>query len=118
MGAALLRRAARGAVLVRSAGSSPADEIHPVVRAAMSEIGIDLDNESPKMLTEASVCEADVVITMGCGDACPVFPGKRYLDWDLEDPADEPIEVVRSIRDEIAERVHKLLKQLAPSRQE
>jgi arsenate reductase (thioredoxin) len=114
MAAALLQRAARGAVVVRSAGSSPADEIHPAVREAMGEIGIDLDCESPTMLTEASVREADVVITMGCGDACPVFQGKRYLDWDLEDPAGKTIEVVRSIRDEIAGRVNELLKQLAP----
>lgn len=118
MAAALLQRAAPGAVHVRSAGSSPADEIHPVVRQAMSEIGIDLDHESPTRLTEASVRTADVVITMGCDDACPVLPGKRYLDWNLEDPTDKPIEVVRSIRDEIARRVHKLLKQLAPLQQE
>jgi arsenate reductase (thioredoxin) len=111
--AALLQRAAHGGVVVRSAGSSPGEEIHPAVRAAMSEMGIDLNDESPKLLTEGSVREADVVITMGCGDACPVFPGKVYLDWDLEDPAEKPIEVVRAIGDEIAERVQNLLKQLA-----
>ncbi|MEA2507930.1 MAG: hypothetical protein QOG21_12 [Actinomycetota bacterium] len=114
MAAALLDRAARGKVHVLCAGTTPANEIYPAVRDAMSELGIDLHHEHPKTLTEAVVRKADIVITMGCGDACPVFPGKRYLDWDLEDPADKPIELVRPIRDEIERRVQVLVKELIP----
>jgi protein-tyrosine-phosphatase len=112
MAAALLERYARGRVRVRSAGSEPAERIHPVVREAMAEIGIDLSREVPKPLTGEAVEAADVVVTMGCGDACPVFPGKRYLDWDLPDPAGERLEEVRAIRDEIDRRVRGLLAEL------
>jgi protein-tyrosine-phosphatase len=108
-------RAAQGRVLVRSAGSIPASEIHPAVRDVMAEIGIDVSQEFPKRLTDEVVQAADVVITMGCGDACPVFPGKRYLDWDLEDPSDKPIDAVRPIRDEIERRVRALLDELVPA---
>jgi arsenate reductase len=109
MAAALLHRAAQGRVNIRSAGSAPADEIHAGVREAMTEIGIDLSKEFPKPLTDEAVKAADVVVTMGCGDACPVYPGKRYLDWELPDPAGKPLEEVRTIRDEIDGRVRALL---------
>jgi arsenate reductase len=109
MAAALLERVANGRVDVRSAGSTPADEIHPGVREAMAEIGIDLGDARPKLLTDGSVREADVVITMGCGDACPVYPGKRYEDWEITDPAGKPVDEVRPIRDEIENRVRGLL---------
>jgi len=112
MAAALLAHHARGRVLVRSAGSAPADEINPAVVAAMEEIGLDLSHEFPKPLTDESVQAADVVITMGCGDACPLYPGKRYLDWELDDPAGRSVEVVRVIRDEIDRRVRGLLAEL------
>ena len=112
MAAALLAHHARGAVEVRSAGSAPADSVNPAVRAAMAEIGLDLSREIPKKLTTDAVDAADVVITMGCGDACPVFPGKRYLDWQLEDPAGKGVEDVRPIRDEIDRRVRELLAEL------
>ncbi len=112
MAAALLNRHAGGRVHVRSAGSTPTDEINPAVREAMSEIGIDLSQEFPKPLTDEVVRAADVVITMGCGDACPLYPGKRYLDWQLDDPAGRSIDEVRPIRDEIARRVEHLLKEL------
>jgi protein-tyrosine-phosphatase len=115
MAAALLERRAEGRVLVRSAGSTPADEVNPAVVAAMAELGIDISGERPKGLTEASVLNADVVITMGCGDACPVFPGKRYLDWELADPSGKGIEEVRPIRDEIDRRVRGLLAELVPA---
>jgi arsenate reductase len=115
MAAALLHRAARGRVNIRSAGSAPADEIHAGVREAMAEIGIDLLQEFPKPLTDEAVKAADVVVTMGCGDACPVYPGKRYLDWELPDPAGRPLEEVRTIRDEIDERVRALLGDLVPA---
>jgi len=115
MAAALLERAARGKVRVRSAGSTPAEEIHDNVRAAMGEIGIDLSNATPKPLTDDAVGAADVVVTMGCGDACPVFPGKRYLDWELPDPKDKGMDEVRAIRDEIDRRVHALLDELLPA---
>ncbi|MBA3350521.1 MAG: arsenate reductase ArsC [Actinobacteria bacterium] len=113
MAAALLDREAGGRVHVRSAGSTPADEIHTGVREAMAEIGIDLSKEFPKPLTDEVVQAADVVITMACGDACPVYPGKRYLDWDLPDPAGRPVEEVRAIRDAIQERVEFLMDTLA-----
>jgi arsenate reductase (thioredoxin) len=115
MGAALLDHHARGRVQVRSAGSDPADRINPAVAAAMEEWAIDLSREFPKPLTDELVKAADVVITMGCGDACPIYPGKRYLDWELDDPAGQPIEVVRRIRDDIDGRVQRLLEELAPA---
>jgi len=105
MAAALLHRHARGAVHVRSAGSTPAAEINPAVREVMAEIGIDLSHEFPKPLTDDVVRAADVVITMGCGDACPFYSGKRYLDWELADPAGRAAAEVRPIRDEIDARV-------------
>ena len=112
MAAALLDRAAEGKVRVRSAGSDPAEAIHAGVREAMEEVGIDLSREVPKALTEQDVREADVVVTMGCGDACPTYPGKKYLDWELEDPANKELERVRPIRDEIDRRVRALLEEL------
>jgi protein-tyrosine-phosphatase len=115
MAATLLDRYARGRVHVRSAGSTPSDEIDPAVVRAMEEMGLDLSKEFPKPLTRDVVQAADVVITMGCGDACPIFPGKRYLDWDLPDPAGRSIEAVREIRDEIDRRVLELLAQLVPA---
>jgi len=112
MAAALLAHHAAGAVVVRSAGSAPAATIDPTVREAMAEIGIDLVGATPKKLTTDAVEASDVVITMGCGDACPVFPGKRYLDWQLDDPTGQNLDAVRLIRDEIASRVRTLLKDL------
>jgi protein-tyrosine-phosphatase len=112
MAAALLTRYAEGRVEVRSAGSMPADSLNPAVVAAMQEIDIDLGGEQPKLLTVDAVEASDVVITMGCGDTCPVFPGKRYLDWDLDDPAGHPVEEVRPIRDEIDRRVRALVDEL------
>jgi protein-tyrosine-phosphatase len=112
MAAALLRRAGGDRIEVRSAVSEPADAVHPVVLGAMREIGIDLTRERPKLLEDDAVRASDVVITMGCGDACPVYPGKRYVEWDLEDPAGQPIEVVRRVRDEIAGRVEALAGEL------
>jgi len=115
MAAALLDHHAEGRVHVRSAGSTPADEINHVVVQAMAEIGIDISKESPKPLTNEVVRDADAVITMGCGDACPIYPGKRYLDWDLPDPAARPIQEIREIRDEIDRRVRVLLEELVPA---
>jgi len=115
MAAALLERRAGGRVRVRSAGSAPAEQINPAVVAAMAELDIDISSERPKRLTDDSVSRADVVVTMGCGDACPVFPGKRYLDWELDDPSGKSLDDVRPIRDEIDRRVHALLSELAPS---
>jgi arsenate reductase (thioredoxin) len=115
MAAALLHHHAQGSVLVRSAGSAPADTINPAVVAAMNELGLDLSQEFPKPLTTEAVQAADVVITMGCGDACPIFPGKRYLDWQLDDPAGKSIDDVRPIRDEIDRRVMALLAELVPA---
>ncbi|MGH9183399.1 MAG: arsenate reductase ArsC [Acidimicrobiales bacterium] len=114
MAAALLDHHAVGRVHVRSAGSAPADAINPAVVATMDELGVDLSREFPKPLTDEVVRAADVVITMGCGDACPIFPGRRYLDWDLPDPAGKGVEEVRLIRDEIDRRVRALLAELAP----
>jgi arsenate reductase len=113
--AAVLDHLAEGRVRVRSAGSDPAETINPAVVAAMAEIGIDLSKEFPKPLTDDAVREADAIVTMGCGDACPFYPGRRYLDWDLPDPAGRPIEEVRPIRDEIELRVRSLLQELAPT---
>ena len=115
MAAALLDPHANGKVLVRSAGSEPADRLNPAVVAAMAEVGIDLTYEFPKPLTDQAVRAAEVVITMGCGDACPIYPGKRYEDWQLQDPAGQPVEVVRGIRDDIDARVRQLLSELAPA---
>jgi arsenate reductase len=115
MTAALLAHHAAGAVEVRSAGSEPADAVNPAVREVMAEMGIDISAEKPKRLTINAVEASDVVITMGCGDACPVFPGKRYLDWQLPDPASKTVEEVRPIRDEINARVRALLAELNPA---
>jgi protein-tyrosine-phosphatase len=115
MAAALLDHHAKGSVLVRSAGSDPADALNPAVVAAMAEVGIDLSQAFPKPLTDQAVRAADVVITMGCGDACPIYPGKRYEGWPLQDPAGQPVEVVRGIRDDIDARVRQLLTELAPA---
>ncbi|WP_308258997.1 arsenate reductase ArsC [Pseudonocardia sp. H11422] len=115
MAAALLHHHAQGAVHVRSAGSAPADTINPAVREVMSEIGLDLAQEFPKPLTDDVVRAADVVITMGCGDACPIYPGKRYLDWELTDPAGKSAEEIRPIRDDIDARVRALLAELVPA---
>ena len=112
MAAALLNHRAEGAVRVRSAGSEPADSLNPAVVEAMSEIGLDISEEFPKPITDELVSAADVVITMGCGDACPFYPGKRYLDWELDDPAGRPLAEVRKIRDEIDRRVQALLTEL------
>ncbi|NMM24823.1 MAG: arsenate reductase ArsC [Phycicoccus sp.] len=112
MAAGLLSAMSGGAVEVRSAGSMPAGEINPVAVDAMLELGIDIRTERPKVLTTQAVQASDVVITMGCGDACPIFPGKRYEDWELEDPAGQGIESVRPIRDEIRARVLTLLHEL------
>jgi len=115
MAAGLLDHMAAGRVKVTSAGSRPASELNPAVVAAMAEIGLDISREFPKPLTTDNVTAADVVITMGCGDACPVYPGKRYLDWDLPDPAGLSLEQVRPIRDEIARRVAALVTDLDSS---
>jgi arsenate reductase len=112
MAAALLERLAGDRVRVRSAGTEPAQHLHPAVLRVMEEVGIDLAAERPTLLQDDAVRGSDVVITMGCGDACPVFPGIRYEDWELEDPAGKPIEEVRRIRDEIDERVRLLLVEL------
>ncbi|HEX8780916.1 MAG TPA: arsenate reductase ArsC [Nocardioides sp.] len=115
MAAGWLRHLGRDRVQVLSAGSAPAESINPVAVQAMAEEGIDIAAEQPKVLTEAAVRESDVVVTMGCGDECPFFPGKRYEDWVLEDPAGQGIESVRPIRDEIRARVEALLAEIAPA---
>nr|WP_285664461.1 heat-shock protein HtpX [Actinorhabdospora filicis] len=112
MAAALLAHHGAGRVTVRSAGSAPADTINPAVIAVMAELGLDLSAEYPKPLTDDAVRAADVVITMGCGDACPVYPGKRYLNWELDDPAGQGPDAVRAIRDDIDARVRALLTEL------
>jgi arsenate reductase (thioredoxin) len=114
MAAGLMNYRAQGKVHVRSAGSDPAEEINPAVVEAMAELGIDLHDEFPKSLTDEVVRAADAVVTMGCGDACPIYPGKRHLDWELADPAGQDIETVRVIRDEIDARVQTLLAELVP----
>lgn len=116
MAAALLDHYAKGRVQTRSAGTVPAHEINPAVVEAMAEVGIDISKEFPKSLTDEVVRHADAVITMGCGDACPIYPGKRYLDWDLTDPAGKGLEEVRPIRDEIDRRVRALLDELVSSK--
>jgi arsenate reductase len=115
MAAALLEHCSQGRVLVRSAGSAPAEQVNPAAVQAMAELGIDLTQAFPKPLTDEAVQASDVVITMGCGDACPVFPGKRYLDWQLDDPAGQDVEVVRRIRDDIDARVQALVAELVPA---
>ena len=112
MAAALMERHAAGRVQVRSAGSEPADRLNPAVVQAMAEVGIDISAERPKLLRDEVVRDADIVITMGCGDACPVFPGIRYEDWELADPAGKPLEEVREIRNEIDGRVRVLLEEV------
>jgi arsenate reductase (thioredoxin) len=107
MAAGWLRHLAGDAVEVRSAGSLPGDQVNPAAVAAMAEVGIDISDQRPKVLTVDAVGASDVVITMGCGDACPVFPGKRYLDWQLDDPAGKGVEAVRPIRHEIASEIRK-----------
>jgi len=114
MAAAFLSHLSEGAIEVRSAGTQPANEVNPVVVEAMKEKGIDLFGQSPKVLTTEAVQDSDVVITMGCGDTCPYFPGKRYLDWKLADPAGGSLEAVRPIRDEIEILVRALIKEIKP----
>jgi arsenate reductase len=115
MAAGWLRHLAGDAVEVRSAGSEPADQINPAAVAAMAEVGIDITGNTPKLLDYDTAYAADVIITMGCGDACPVFPGKRYEDWKLDDPAGKGIDAVRPIRDEIRDRVRALVAKLLPT---
>jgi arsenate reductase (thioredoxin) len=117
MAAALLDHRAAGRLRVTSAGSQPADQLNPAVVAAMAEIGLDISAEYPKPLTTGKVQAADVVITMGCGDACPIYPGRRYEDWDLPDPAGLTVEQVRPIRDEIGRRVQALITELDATRE-
>ena len=115
MAAAFLAHLSEGRVEVRSAGSEPADQVNPAAVAAMAEVGIDIAAEKPKVLTDAAVRESDVVVTMGCGDTCPFYPGKRYEDWVLEDPAGQGVDAVRPIRDEIRRRVEALIAGLGPA---
>ena len=115
MAAGYLQHLAGDRIDVRSAGSQPKDQINPVAVAAMAEEGIDITREVPKLLTDDAVQESDVVITMGCGDACPFYPGTRYEDWALEDPAGQDLAMVRGVRDEIRRRVEALIGELAPS---
>jgi arsenate reductase len=114
MAAGLMDYRAQGKVHVRSAGSDPAEQINPAVVEALAELGIDMNEAFPKPLTDEVVRAADAVITMGCGDACPIYPGKRYLDWELDDPAGKDLETVRAIRDDIDSRVQALLAELVP----
>jgi arsenate reductase (thioredoxin) len=116
MAAALLDKAAAGRVRVTSAGSQPANQLNPAVVKAMAEIGLDISREFPKRLTTDKVKAADIVITMGCGDACPIYPGKRYLDWELPDPAGLTLAEVRPIRDEIQRRIRALLADIKTGR--
>jgi protein-tyrosine-phosphatase len=115
MAAGLVTLRSGGRVRVRSAGSAPAENVHPVVVEAMAEVGVDLQEAFPKPLTDEVVRAADVVVTMGCGDACPIYPGKRYEDWELDDPAGQDLETVRRIRDEIDARVQVLVGELTPA---
>jgi arsenate reductase (thioredoxin) len=115
MAAGYLTHLAGDAIEVRSAGSAPADSINHIVVEAMREEGIDLTDQKPKILTTDAVQASDVVVTMGCGDVCPVFPGKRYLDWQLDDPAGQGLDAVRPIRDEIRRRIEELITELRPS---
>lgn len=115
MAAALLAHLAGDRIEVRSAGTEPADQINPVAIAAMAELGIDITTATPKILTSDAVQTSDVVISMGCGDACPYFPGVSYRDWTLLDPADQPLATVRAVRDDIADRVQALITELLPN---
>jgi arsenate reductase len=115
MAAGFLRELSGGKIEVRSAGSAPANTINASVVEAMNELGIDISAEQPKILTTESVQVSDVVITMGCGDVCPIFPGKRYEDWKLEDPAGQGVDAVRPIRDEIKTRIETLISELLPA---
>ena len=115
MAAAYLSHLSESKIEVRSAGSAPADSVNPSAVAAMAEEGIDMSAETPKILTTEAVKESDVVITMGCGDTCPIFPGKRYEDWKLEDPAGQGVDAVRPIRDEIRSRIETLISELLPA---
>jgi arsenate reductase len=115
MAAAFLTSLSGGAIEVRSAGSQPADKVNPAAVEAMAEVGIDMSAEIPKVLTTEAVQESDVVITMGCGDTCPIFPGKRYEDWELDDPAGQGVESVRPIRDDIKARIEDLIASLNPA---
>jgi protein-tyrosine-phosphatase len=115
MAAGYLRHLGGGRVTVLSAGSQPGDRVNPVAVEAMAEEGIDIATEQPKLLSGTAVQESDVVVTMGCGDTCPIYPGKRYEDWELDDPAGQGLEVVRPIRDEIRRRVEKLLGEILPA---
>ena len=115
MAAGFLTALSDGRVEVRSAGSMPGDQVNPVAVQAMAEVGIDIADQQPKMLTTDAVQASDVVVTMGCGDACPIFPGKRYEDWELEDPAGKGIDTVRRVRDDIRGRVETLIGELLPA---
>ena len=115
MAAGLVKLRSQGRIHVRSAGSDPGESINPAVIEAMQELGVDMSEEFPKPLTDEVVRAADAVITMGCGDACPIYPGKRYEDWTLDDPAGQDLETVRNIRDELDEKVQVLIGQLLPS---
>jgi len=114
MAAGLLKLRSEGRIQVRSAGSAPAEEINPNAVVALEELGVDVGEAFPKPLTDEVVRAADVVVTMGCGDACPIYPGKRYEDWELDDPAGQDLETVRRIRDELDRRVQKLISELLP----
>jgi protein-tyrosine-phosphatase len=114
MAAGLVKLRSQGRIHVRSAGSDPANEVNPAVVEAMEELGVDMNEEFPKPLTDEVVRAADVVITMGCGDACPIYPGKKYEDWELDDPAGQDLETVRRIRDELDGRVQNLIGELLP----
>ncbi|MGW8437855.1 arsenate reductase ArsC [Nocardiopsis sp. NPDC055879] len=114
MAAAWLHHLSQGRIEVRSAGSAPAHTLNPAVVEAMAEVGIDITDQSPKILTTEAVEASDVCVTMGCGDTCPFFPGKRYLDWELPDPAGQGVESVRPIRDDIKKRVEELIAEISP----
>ena len=116
IGAGWMRHLAGEAIQVYSAGSSPAEQINPVAVEAMSEIGIDIKTQQPKKWTDEIVREVDVVISMGCGDTCPVYPGKRYIDWEIEDPAGQEIEMIRIVRDQIKQHVQELIVELLPKK--
>ena len=116
IGAGWMRHLAGEAIQVYSAGSSPAEQINPVAVEAMSEIGIDIKTQQPKKWTDEIVREVDVIISMGCGDTCPVYPGKRYIDWEIEDPAGQEIEMIRIVRDQIKQHVQELIVELLPKR--
>ena len=116
IGAGWMRHLAGEAIQVYSAGSSPAEQINPVAVEAMSEIGIDIKNQQPKKWTDEIVREVDVIISMGCGDTCPVYPGKRYIDWEIEDPAGQEIEMIRIVRDQIKKHVQELIVELLPKK--